>query len=75
MRYERDIQSAWVQANGHLKKHYPVNEAGAIECAAEFGLDAQTFQDIVDLRRTHRDDPIIAHCAVIGELGYDPSSP
>ncbi|MEP7215814.1 MAG: hypothetical protein ABI782_06130 [Anaerolineaceae bacterium] len=72
MRYERDVQGAWVKASPPLKV-VPVNEKGALECAAKFGLAAKTFQDIVALKRANPQDVTIQHCYVIGTNGYDPS--
>ena len=75
MEYERDIQSAWVQQNGakRIQEVEVVNEEGALQCAAEFGLEASSFDDIRALKIEHPQDPAIQSCFITGTLGYDPS--
>lgn len=74
MRYERDVQGAWVKASPPLDV-VPINETGALECATEQGLNAHTFADLQALKRANPTDPVIQHCYVIGTNGFDPSGP
>lgn len=75
MRYERDVQLAWVQGNQSSILPEVVNEKGALECAAKFDLNATTFRDIMELKRANPQDVTIQHCYVIGTHGFDPSVP
>lgn len=75
MTYERDIQAAWVQQNGarRIWEVEVVNEEGSLQCAAEFGIEANSFADIQALKLEHPQDPAIQHCFLIGTMGFDPS--
>jgi hypothetical protein len=74
-RYERDVHSAWVMGHGDEMVWEVVDEKGALQGAAKFGLKATSFADIIALKRANPQDPAITSCFSIGTLGFDPSVP
>lgn len=73
MKLSRDVEFVWAQQNQAMIQPEVMNEKGALECAANFGLKADTFQDIIALKRASPRDVTIQHCYVIGTDGFDPS--
>lgn len=73
MKFERDVQAAWVFANEGKGVGDAVDKEGALKCAAESGLNVQTFADLQSLIIQHPQDSVIQHCFVIGLHGFDPS--
>jgi hypothetical protein len=73
MRYERDVQAAWVKENQGSSKPIIIDEAGALRCAAELGIPATTIAELQAQKQAHPLDPYITHCWDIATIGYDPS--
>jgi hypothetical protein len=74
-KYERDVQSKWVEQHKPSQAKQAANEQAALQCARREGLGVATFKELLDLRRARPDNVernAVNNCITVGADGYDP---
>lgn len=74
-KFEADIQVQWVIQHAPSQAKVAANAKAAVACAQQEGIDVETFDELLELRRSGSDDVnngALTACVVIGAKGYDP---